>query len=124
MAQNDFAILGSIYAGNALAKITSISMQTNSGLQRVDTIGEGLSGFTSGTGDVTVDIGFVIPLQGPEAEFQEHAANHTTVELEVFIGAKTYVGKGKVMTCTISQSVNQAAEGTMQWVGPLKPIEL
>jgi hypothetical protein len=124
VAQNDFAKLGSIFAGNALAKVTSLSMTTNSGLQRVDTIGEGLSGFTSGTGDVTIEFGFVIPIGGPEAEFQEHCANHATVEVEFFVGQKTYVGKGKVMTCTISQSVNQAAEGKCEWVGPLKPIEI
>jgi len=99
-------------------------MQTNSGLQPVHTITEGLSGFTPGTGDVTIDIGFVIPIGGPEATFQEDCANGTTIEVELFVGAKTYVGRGKVMTCTISQSVNQAAEGTCQWVGPVKPIEV
>jgi hypothetical protein len=124
VADTDFAKLGTIYGGNALAKITSLSMTTNSGLQRVDTMTEGLSGFTPGTGDVTIDIGFVVPIGGPEADFQEHCAEGATVEVEFFVGAKTYVGKGKVMTVTISQSVNQAAEGTCQWVGPLKKIEV
>ena len=123
MADNDFAKLGTIYAGAALAKITSLSMTTNSGLQRVDTMGEGLSGFTPGSGDVTIEFGFVIPIGGPEAAMQEHCAEGATVEVEFFVGAKTYVGRGKVMTTTFSQSVNQAAEGTCQWVGQLKPIE-
>jgi hypothetical protein len=123
MAELDFARLGTIYGGNALAKITSLQMVTDAGLQPVDTLIEGFVGFSEGSGKVTISIGFVIPIGGPEAEFQQHCARKEIVEVEFFVGALTYVGRGKVTTCTISQSVNQAAEGTCEWMGPIKPIE-
>lgn len=123
MADADFARLGLIYSGNALAKITSLEMMTDAGLQRVDTLIEGFTGWSDGSGSVTLTIGFVIPIGGPEAEFQQHCARKEIVECEFFVGALTYVGRGKVKTVRFSQSVNAAAEGTAEWEGQIKPIE-
>lgn len=96
---------------------------TDAGLQRVDTLIEGFTGWSDGSGSVTLTIGFVIPIGGPEAEFQQHCARKEIVECEFFVGALTYVGRGKVKTVRFSQSVNAAAEGTAEWEGQIKPIE-
>jgi hypothetical protein len=124
VALSDYARLGIIYNGNALTQVTSVGMTTNSGQNRVDLLNEGLAGFTPGSGDVTIDIGYAIPIGGPEATYQQDCATGTYVTMQVFEGALSYIGRGKIMTNGVSQSVNAAAEGTCQWMGELKPIEL
>jgi len=124
VALQDYARLGLIYSGNALTQLTSVGMSTNSGQQRIDLLNEGLAGFTPGSGDVTIDIGYAIPIGGPEAPYQQDCASGAFVTMQVFEGALSYIGRGKIITNSVSQSVNAAAEGTCQWMGELKPLEL
>jgi hypothetical protein len=97
-------------------------MATNGGQQRVDILNEGLGGFTPGSGDVTVTIGFAIPIGGTEATFQEDCSNGSYIDLQIPIGKKDYVGRGKLESVSMSQSVNAAAEGTFTWIGELAPL--
>lgn len=122
MALQDFAKLAVFYNGNALTRVTSISLDTESGEQRVDLLNEGLSGFTPGSGSVSISVGFVVPIGGTEDEFQEDCATGTYVTLQVPVGRKSYIGKGKLMSVKISQSTNANVEGTFEWSGELKPL--
>lgn len=104
-------------------EVTSIQMTTNSGQQRVDVLNEGLAGFTPGSGDVTLQVGFAVPKGGQEYPWQEKCANGEYVSMQVIIGATQYVGLGKFLDVSINQTVNSSVEGTANWVGELKPLQ-
>jgi hypothetical protein len=104
-------------------EVTSIQMTTNSGQQRVDLLNEGLAGFTPGSGDVSLQIGFAVPKGGQEYPWQQKCANGEYVSMQVILGATQYVGLGKFMDVSINQSVNASVEGTANWLGELKPLE-
>lgn len=123
MALQDYARLSVFYNGNALTQITSLSHTTNSGQQRVDLMNEGLGGFTPGPGDCTVDVGYAVPIGGTEDTFQEDCTLGRFVSLQVPIGAKSYLGLGKIMTNTVSGSTGANVEGTFSWTGELRPLE-
>jgi hypothetical protein len=123
MPQTDYARLAVYVDGSLVQQITSISMTTNSGNQRVDLLNEGLGGFTPGSGDVTIELGFVIPIGGTEEEYQEKCANKDWVTMQVPVGRKDYIGRGKIDTVSISQSVNSSVEGSLTWIGEIAPLE-
>ncbi len=121
-AQSDFAQAKVFYNGSPITQITSMSMTTNAANQRVDLLDGGLAGFTAGSGDVTLEIGFVVPIGGLEFDYQQDCANHAFVDMQVFIGRQNYIGRGKIDTNQISQSVGASMEGSFTWVGELKPL--
>lgn len=123
MALQDYARLGVAMDSNVLTQITSAKATWNSGQNRVDLLNEGLSGFTPGSGDVTIDLGFAVPIGGTEDDFTGKLVPGTYVTMQIFIGPKDYVGRGKIMTCDIGQSVNAAVEGNLQWLGELNPLQ-
>lgn len=123
MALQDFAQLKAFYNGSPIIQVTSISINTESGNQRVELLGEGLGGFTTGNGAVTIEIGFAIPIGGQEFDFQQDCANHAYVTLQVFIGRNSYAGLGKLESVSISQSTGGATEGTFSWTGELKAFD-
>ena len=104
-------------------EITSIQMTTNSGQNRVDLLNEGLAGFTPGSGDVSLQIGFAVPFGGQEYPWQQKCASGAYVTMQVNIGEKKYVGNGKFLDVSINQSVNASVEGTANWLGELKPVQ-
>jgi hypothetical protein len=109
--------------GNVLTQITSLKAAWNGGQNRVDLLNEGLSGFTPGSGEVTIDIGFAVPIGGLEEDFTGAVSRGDYVSMQVFLGPKDYVGTGKLLTCDIGQSVNAAVEGNAQWMGTLAPLQ-
>lgn len=104
-------------------EITSIQMTTNSGQNRVDLLNEGLAGFTPGSGDVSLQIGFAVPKGGQEYPWQQKCATGEYVAMQVVIGAQQYAGLGKFLDVTINQTVNASVEGTANWLGELKPVQ-
>ena len=123
MALQDYARLAVFYNDSLLTQITSASLTTNAGNQRVDLLNEGLGGFTPGPGDVTIEVGFVVPAGGTEEEFQEDCALKNFVKMQVPVGRKDYVGRGKIDTVSISQSTGASVEGSFTWIGELAPLE-
>lgn len=113
----DHARLVAFVDGDYLVEITSIEATWNSGQQRVDLLNEGLGGFTPGSGDVTISLGFAIPIGGLEYPFVNKCQEGAYVSLQLPVGRQDYVGTGKIMTVSISQSVNGSTEGTMEWTG-------
>ena len=110
------------YNGNVLTQLTSVDIEWNSGQNRVDLLNEGLAGFTPGSGDVTINVGFAVPIGGLEDDFVGDVVDGAYVTAQTFCGPKDYVGKGKIQNLKISQSVNGATEGTFQWLGELKAL--
>lgn len=123
MPLQDYAQKKLFYNGSPATQLTSLSLTTNSGNVRVDLLGEGLGGFSPGVGDCTIEIGYPVPVGGPEFPYQEDCAEKNFVDLQVFIGRKSYTGRGKIETNATSQSTGAAIEGTCTWVGELRPLE-
>lgn len=105
-----------------MIQLTSISKTTNAGIQRVDVLNEGLAGFTNGSGDVTVELGYVVPIGGQEEEFDRMCSNHEFVDLQIFMGRQSYAGRGKFENNHVRMNTNQAIEGTVTWLGERKPF--
>lgn len=121
--QQDYAKLPVFADQQYLNQLTSVSHETDSGQQPVNLLNEGLGGFVPGSGDCKIKLGFAIPIGGTEYPYQQKCANGEYVTFQIGVGAVGYIGTGKIMTVSISQSVNGAAEGTCDWQGELKPME-
>lgn len=117
MALQDYATLQVFVNGNALQQVTSAEMVANSGQVRVDLLNEGMSGFSPGSGDREVNVGFVVPIGGPEEDYMGMSDRGEYVQMQVFQGTDQYVGNGKFQNVRISRSVNQTLEGTFSWLG-------
>lgn len=109
--------------GTELTQITSLRVRTDSGLQPVNLMNEGLGGFTEGSGLVTIEIGYAIPIGGQEYKFQQKTADREFVTIQIIAGGETWIGTGKFDTSEFSQSVGANAEGTATWMGPLARME-
>lgn len=106
-----------------MIEVTSIQITTNSGQNRVDLLNEGLAGFTPGSGDVSLQIGFAVPKGGQEYDWQQKCANGEYVTMQVRIGKDNYAGLGKILDVSINQTVNASVEGTANWLGELKAVQ-
>lgn len=119
----DHARLSVLVDQTAMIEVTSIQMTTNSGQNRVDLLNEGLAGFTPGSGDVSLNISFAVPIGGQEYPWQQKCATGAYVAMQVRIGPTTYAGVGKFLDVAINQSVNASVEGTANWLGELQAVQ-
>lgn len=122
MAVQDYAQLKCFVNGNPLIQVTSVSKTTNAGIQRIDLLNEGLGGFTNSSGEVTIEVGYVVPIGGLEEEFDRMCVNREFVDIQLFLGRQSYAGRGKIENNRISQSTNAAVEGSFSWMGEFKPF--
>lgn len=120
--QQDYARLTVFYNQTYLTQITSVSLDTEPGQMPVNLLNEGLGGFTPGTGSCKISLGFAIPIGGTEVPYQQDSANGEYVTMQIGVGPVAYIGRGKLGPVKISQSVNAAAEGTVDWEGELKAM--
>ena len=123
MALQESAKGYAVMDSNALVNLTSVGLKTDGGQQPIYTIESGLAGFAPGNGNVTLSLGFFIPIGGPEEEFQEKCAVGALVSVQSGFGPKAYVATGKIMSVDMQQSAGGGSEGTLEWMGPLQPIE-
>jgi hypothetical protein len=123
MPLQDYANMALFADQTNIEQLTSLNHTTNSGQQRVDLLNVGLGGFSPGSGDVSISVGFSVPVGGQEYPWQAKCAAGDLVTLQIVEGAFQYSGTGKLMDVDVSQSVNGAIEGTANWVGELKPFE-
>lgn len=123
MAMQDYATLKVFLNGSPITQLTSISKSQSNGQQRIDLLNEGLGGFTPGPGEVTIEIGYPIPIGGPEFDYDGMNARAEFVDMQLFQGRFSYAGRGKITETRVSQSTGAAAEGSATWVGELKPPE-
>jgi len=119
----DHARLVLFVDGAYTIEVTSIQITTNSGQNRVDLLNEGLAGFTPGSGDVSLQIGFAVPKGGQEFPWQQRCATGTYITMQVKIGSVDYFGFGKLLDVSINQTVNASVEGTANWLGELKAVQ-
>ncbi len=122
IAQQDYAQLKGLFNGSPILQITSLGLNGESGIQPVNLLHEGLGGFSGGTGSVTVELGFVVPIGGQEFDFFGIMAREEYCTFQVFCGRQSYSGKGKINNVNITQSTDTATAGTLTWTGPKKPM--
>lgn len=121
-ALRDHARLTVFVDGTYLVEVTSIEFATDSGQQRVDTF-EGLVGFTPGSGKCSVKLELAVPISGQEFPFQQKAVAGEVVSMQIGVGKDAYVGNGKLLDTSISQSVNASAAQSVNWDGEFKPLQ-
>lgn len=123
VAQQDYAIFKLFVNGSPAIQVDSVGFVTESGVQPVHLLGEGIGGYTIGSGQCTLEIGIKVPIAGQEHPYQQMCANGEFVELQLFVGRETYNGLGKFSNVNLNSAVDQAASGTINWTGPKKPLE-
>lgn len=120
----DYAQLKVFINDAPITQIKSASRKTDAGLIEINLMNEGLGGFSHGAGSMKIDVGFTVPIGGPEYDYEGMAARKEFVTMQVWAGTSIYSGKGKLSNVEISQSEGQATEGTMSWTGELKAPEV
>jgi hypothetical protein len=123
VATQDYAEIKGLFNGSPAIQVTSLGIQTESGIQPVQLLNEGLGGFTNGSGLVTIEVGFVVPIGGQEFDFQQICARREYCTWQFFVGRNSYNGKGKINNVNITQSTDAVTSGTLTWTGPLKAFE-
>lgn len=123
MALQNYARIKILIDGQEMTQITSAQMTTASGNQVVNLMTEGLGGFTEGSGSVSIEVGYAIPIQGTEYDYQVATATKRFVTVQVVQGSNQYVGTGKFDEDSFSQSSGANAEGTVTWMGELNPFQ-
>lgn len=123
VANQDYASYKAFFNGSPVLQVTSIGVKTESGVQPVQLLAEGLGGWADGTGNVSVSLGIVVPIGGQEFDFQQVCARKEFCEFQIFIGRNSYNGRGKLQSVDLNHSAGDTASGTVEWMGPLKPFE-
>jgi sporulation protein YlmC with PRC-barrel domain len=123
MALQDGAILSVLIDGTFQGKITNVTINTTSGQIVQETISEGLSGFSPGSGQTTISGTSIVGIGGLEFDWHSASAKGGYHSIQVVIGAKMYTGTGKFMDASTSQSVNAGTESSFNWTGVLKALE-
>lgn len=122
VAQQDYAQFKAFLNGAPILNVTSVGINTESGVQPVQLLGEGLGGWTSGSGQVTIELGILIPIGGQEHPFQQMCSGEEFVEMQVFVGRESYNGRGKFTAVNLTHSTDAVASGTVTFTGPKKPF--
>ena len=122
MAQQDYFKVSAFLDGQYMLQVTSIERETDSGQQRVDLLNEGLGGFTPGSGSVKITVNYAVPIGGPEFDYHDMCVEGRYISMQLPLGAKDYIGVGKVLTDKVGQSTGASTEGTITWEGELKPL--
>jgi hypothetical protein len=122
MALQDGAQIKVIMNGGPVTLVSSISRRTESGVVRIEVL-EGLAGFSHSSGACTLEMSFPIMIGGTEHPYHAMAARREYVDFQVFEGAVSYIGRGKLETVESSQSVGNASEGSLTWTGELAAPE-
>ncbi len=116
------AKLRAMFGGTLLKRATSIRVTGESGKVVVHTMDgpSTFSGFSSGEAVKSIEISYVIPISGPEFDFEKFANSEEFVTCQLFYANKTYAGLGQVMSNSLDDSTGAAMSATAVWVGEAK----
>jgi hypothetical protein len=103
--------------GVVLNESGSIRYREMSNDKPVKTLTKGLSGFSNGAEECSVDFENAIPREGFEAEFTSITRKHQTVRVGFRIANKQYECEGRFMDSEISTSVDNPNGVNMTFAG-------
>lgn len=106
-----------------LEEVTSVEMTLDSGRTEIFTTTKGLAGFAEGAKVVNVKVNMAVPVSGLEIDVWGLANSGDWVTLQIGVGRGDFASTGKIKTCGVSGSVNQAVESSFEWSGPAADIE-
>lgn len=112
--------LRAVIDGRIQAKATSISVELDGKRVPVETL-EGLDGYTSGPGQLSITANWAIEKGGPEFDFVDAIAIGSFHDVQIPYGKKTIATKGYFTNGGLSQSVGASTEGTATFIGKLNP---
>lgn len=118
----DHALLKLFYNG-APVKILRVNRAVNANNQPILVIGEGLVGFADGSGECTMDWDCRIPIGGTEFDFETDLVSKAFVDLQLFVGSRSYAGRGKLQSVNTSQEQGDMARVNCTWQGDFKATE-
>ena len=113
---DDHATLKFFYNG-APVKILRISRSLNANNQPIMVIGEGLVGFADGSGESSMEWDCRIPIGGTEFNFEGDLVNKAFVDLQLFIGSRSFAGRGKLQTVNTTQEAGDTSRVSCTWQG-------
>lgn len=119
----DYALLKLFYNGAPVTQITRINRVLNANNQPIMVLGEGLTGYTDGSGECTIDWDAPIPIGGTEFDYEGDLAAKHFVDMQVFVGSRSYAGRGKLQQATTSQEQGATASIAVSWQGEFKAAE-
>jgi hypothetical protein len=122
MSQQDGAALKLFINNTAVTRATNIAFRTEAGIVRIETL-EGLAGFANGSGLSGVTFEHPIMIDGHEIDVHGMCARLEYADVQVFMGALSYTGRGKFENAESSQSVGNPANCSASWTGELKAPE-
>lgn len=109
--------------GKEIKLAESFEHETDGGQQPVLILNEGLGGFTPGSGQCNLSGTLYVPVGGFEENVQAYCAEGSYHTFQTGIGPSAVLNTGKFTNVKISQSTNQAAQVTYQFVGDKKPFK-
>jgi hypothetical protein len=106
-----------------LRTLQSAEKQLESGKTEILTF-EGLLGFDTGPGSVTINLTLAIPSTGPEFDFDAWANSQEYLKLQIGFGPNVYAQKGAVISYTEGKSgVDASPTMSVVWKGPKQPVQ-
>lgn len=117
----DFALLKVFYNGAPITMITRIKRLVNANNIPIMVMSEGLVGYTDGSGECTMDWDAPIPIGGTEFDYEGDCTSKNFVDMQIFVGRRSYAGRGKLVQAETSQETQATATIAVSWQGEFKP---
>ena len=111
--------------GDKIGRLQDLELTSDSGKVRVNDIETGFAGFSVGAGAVTVTGKCYVPLGGLEQFDFVSAATQSggTHEVQVPVGAKSYIGEGYFEQAKITGATDTATEVSFTFIGQSNALE-
>ncbi len=100
---------------------TEISLEIDGKNQLLETL-EGVVGKTPGSGQVTITATCIIPIGGQEFDYVAAVKDGSYHDIQIPLGAKSYIGNGYFDKATVSQSVGKPSEVNFTWIGAFERL--
>lgn len=117
----DFALLKLFYNGAPVTMITRVKRLVNANNIPIMVMSEGLVGYTDGSGECTMDWDCPIPIGGTEFDYEGDCVNKNFVDMQIFVGSRSYAGRGKLVQAETSQEQQGTASIAVSWTGDFAP---
>jgi hypothetical protein len=121
--QQDYATGIVLIDGRKLVQVESWNTEIESGQQPVVLLNEGLGGFTPGGGQTNIGLTVFVPIGGFEEPIDDWTVEGSYHTIQIGLGPKAQVTRGKFMNVKIGQSTGDAVKFETQFVGEKKAFK-